>query len=204
VPQGPTLACGEAAACEPDDLSCLRASFRGRTRLALGQAWLTSPEPGLRAGSVKTAWRAQSLLVLAELDDDDVFSRATGANQRFWELGDCFEMFLEAPGAGFYVELQVTPANHALQLRVPIPRPKAEPETLMVAASLFSSRTWNEARHWAVYAEIPFAATGGRPARFSFSRYDYTRGKPPVLSSTSPHAAVDFHRREEWGTLEFA
>jgi hypothetical protein len=40
--------------------------------------------------------------------------------------------------------------------------------------------------------------------RFSFSRYDYIRGRQePILSSTSPHAWPDFHQREEWGTLIF-
>jgi hypothetical protein len=40
--------------------------------------------------------------------------------------------------------------------------------------------------------------------RFSFSRYDYIRGRrEPMISSTSPHARPGFHRREEWGTLIF-
>jgi hypothetical protein len=39
---------------------------------------------------------------------------------------------------------------------------------------------------------------------FSFSRYDYTRGRgEPVISSTSPHAAPAFHRQQEWGRLRF-
>jgi len=41
--------------------------------------------------------------------------------------------------------------------------------------------------------------------RFSFSRYDASRGtRPPVLSSTSPHQALNFHRIHEWGNLIFA
>jgi hypothetical protein len=41
--------------------------------------------------------------------------------------------------------------------------------------------------------------------RIRFSRYDYTRGMgEPVLSSTSPHRRLDFHRQHEWGTLDFA
>jgi hypothetical protein len=41
--------------------------------------------------------------------------------------------------------------------------------------------------------------------RFSFSRYDYTRGRvAPVISSTSPHAKADFHHQQEWGILRLA
>jgi hypothetical protein len=64
---------------------------------------------------------------------------------------------------------------------------------------------------WWVLAAIPadmVADSGvlgpGSRWLFSFSRYDYTRGKPaPVLSSTSPHREVNFHRQQEWGTLLF-
>jgi hypothetical protein len=69
-----------------------------------------------------------------------------------------------------------------------------------------------EQGQWHVYAEIPAILVCGaaklpadKPWRFSFSRYDYTQGRPePVISSSSPHAQPDFHRREEWGTLSFA
>jgi hypothetical protein len=65
---------------------------------------------------------------------------------------------------------------------------------------------------WHVLAVIPFSvvAHGRRVAAgarwlFSFSRYDYTRGvAEPMLSSTSPHRRLDFHRQHEWGTLDFA
>jgi len=33
----------------------------------------------------------------------------------------------------------------------------------------------------------------------SFGRYDYSPDRPlPVISSTSPHAVCNFHRKEEW------
>jgi hypothetical protein len=65
---------------------------------------------------------------------------------------------------------------------------------------------------WQVLAIVPFSlvvqarpVTAGARWRFSFSRYDYTRGMgEPVLSSTSLHRRLDFHRQHEWGTLDFA
>lgn len=34
----------------------------------------------------------------------------------------------------------------------------------------------------------------------SFSRYDYTHGENgPILSSSSPHVKLGFHRQQEWG-----
>jgi len=64
---------------------------------------------------------------------------------------------------------------------------------------------------WRVLASIPLerVAETGRPVAgdswlFSFSRYDYTQGKAaPVLSSTSPHQVLSYHRQQEWGTLVF-
>lgn len=42
----------------------------------------------------------------------------------------------------------------------------------------------------------------GEAWRFSFSRYDYTRGQEEsVVSSTSPHAHPNFHGLGEWGTM---
>ena len=66
-------------------------------------------------------------------------------------------------------------------------------------------------RQWNVFAEIPVwvvcgpnACIGNGQWRFSFGRYDYTRGAAePCISSTSPHAEPDFHRRHEWGVLTF-
>jgi hypothetical protein len=68
-----------------------------------------------------------------------------------------------------------------------------------------------EEKRWSALAAIPFDMAiepgnvrGRTEWLFSFSRYDYTRGvKTPVLSSSSPHAALDFHRQQEWGTLTF-
>jgi hypothetical protein len=78
---------------------------------------------------------------------------------------------------------------------------------------VFHSHVWTqpEYRRWFAYAEIPAASVCAAAEsleesrwRFSFSRYDYIRGRQvPILSSTSPHPVPDFHGREDWGTLRF-
>lgn len=153
---------------------------------------------------MRAGWKPGALLVAAELEDDDVFTHAARAGERLWELGDVFEMFLETAAPSFYVELHVAPGNVRAQLRIPLPRPQVEPETLMTPPA-FASRAWQRPGGWSVEAVVPFETIGGAPARFSFSRYDYARGRgEPVHSSTSPHKTLDFHRRHEWGTLELA
>jgi hypothetical protein len=77
-------------------------------------------------------------------------------------------------------------------------------------------RTWTWAeparRRWTALAAIEAATVApsaliqpGDVWRFSFCRYDYTRGEAePVTSSTSPHQIPDFHDQRAWGRLLFA
>ena len=202
---GPLLRCPPLPELEPTPERAA-AAFAGSEACPLRQAWRPTPEAGLRPGAVLVGRRNDTLWAFADLEDADAFSPATRLNERLWELGDTWELFLEAPGAGCYVELHVAPGNQRLQLRIPIPRPAGRaPEELMVAEPLFQSWAWKTPSGWQALAAVPFSSIGGRPERFSFSRYDYTRGQAePVLSSTSPHAALDFHRREEWGRLVYS
>jgi hypothetical protein len=81
----------------------------------------------------------------------------------------------------------------------------------LIPGEAFRSKVWLEPDRWVVLAEIPSALVCGAPVplagrqwRFSFSRYDYTRGRAePVISSTSPHPQADFHRQQDWGFLWF-
>jgi len=167
---------------------------------------------------VRVGWRADSLLVFAELTDRDIFTRATAPNQRMWELGDTLEIFLQAAGDPGYSEFHVTPNNLHLQLRFPDADAVQDSrrngmDKYLLTGEIFRSQTWvqPELNRWLVLAEIPAAALGLKPAppagrrwSFSFSRYDASRdGSPPVISSTSPHTRPDFHRRSEWGELHF-
>ena len=159
------------------------------------------------------------MLLFAELTDHDIFTKATALNQRMWELGDTFEIFLRPAGQAEYVEFHVTPNNQRLQLRIPnteaLRRAQAANvfDQFLLPGNVFHSVTWVQPgnQRWIVHAAIPPSAVCGQARlkagsrwHFSFSRYDCTRGGgEPVLSSTSPHAAADFHRQQEWGLLNF-
>ncbi|HEX4349031.1 MAG TPA: hypothetical protein VH251_01525 [Verrucomicrobiae bacterium] len=215
----PSLVCRELPEYATDKLDAVRAAFQRADSCVLWQAWLEKLESDFRPATVRAGWRGNSLRVFAELEDADIFTSATAHNQRMWELGDVLEIFLHPAGSSDYVELHVTPNNQRLQLSFPdaatMRRAQAENffDDLILSDGVFHSHAWTqpEKGKWYVHAEIPAALVCGDnwlPAegewRFSFSRYDYTHGRQdPVISSTSPHARPDFHRREEWGTLFF-
>lgn len=215
-----TIACHLLDAFETTSLDAARRAFAAAAPLPMQQAWRETPEPAFAPAIVRVGWRDDALWVFAELTDADIFSDATDDNQRFWELGDSFEVFLQPAGQAAYVEFQVTPSNRQLQLRFPdvewrsrVSKDDAVAKALMPRRS-FRSTTWVDTAtgQWVVLAVIPSASVSGRPTlvvgedwMFSFSRYDYTRGAAaPVISSTSPHAEPGFHRLEEWGRLVVA
>jgi len=218
-PSPPRLKCRELPRFASDQLDAVGAAFAQADRCVMGQAWLAEPELDFLPATVRTGWRGDALLVFAELQDADVHTRATAHNQRMWELGDVMELFLQPADSPGYVEFHVTPNNLRLQLRFPDPLALRRAQSsnafddLILPDGTFRSRVWTQPanRKWFVYAEVPAAGVGaadrplaGMEWRFSFSRYDYSRGRPePVISSTSPHAQPSFHRREEWGTLLF-
>jgi hypothetical protein len=212
------LPCPALPPFAPDDLAAVRHAFREAPACRLRQAWRSQAEADFAPGVVWTGWRADRLLVLAELTDADIVSPADAASERLWEQGDTFEIFLQAAGRPAYVELHIAPNHRRLQLRY---NESVTVDAVRRSGSLaaarqdvtFDSTVWAEpaAQRWFVHAAIPAPLVTDRPGalagtcwRFSFGRYDYTRGRSePVISSTSPHAAPDFHRCHEWGTLQF-
>jgi hypothetical protein len=215
----PQLPCRELPAFDAGNLAAVQAAFASAAGCELRQTWRPAPEPDFAAATVRTGWRGNALLVFAELTDADIFSRATGHNQRMWELGDVLEIFLSPENSASYVEFHVTPDNYRLQLRFPdtatLRRAQAENrfEHLLLPDGVFQSRTWlqPENKKWFILAEIPATVVGDAAApqpgvrwKFSFSRFDGARGRTePICSSTSPHPSPDYHRREDWGTLIF-
>jgi hypothetical protein len=211
--------------CEPlpvfdrTDCESLRRAFQSAVPSPFQQAWRSETEAGFSPGVVRMGWRECSLLVFAELTDMDIYNRATKLNQLTWELGDVFEIFLKSTEKDSYVEFHVTPQNQRLQLHYPDAnaaewaRKQGRLDDVFFRHEAFYSRTWVEAQlnRWLVYAEIPARMVSGSNEpiantqwRFSFGRYDYTRGvREPVISSTSPHATLDFHRQHEWGLITF-
>src|SRR5204863_1077141 len=104
---------------DESNLEMVRRAFRSVTPCLFQQAWLEAEETGFLPATVRVGWRENSLLVFAELTDADVFNGATKLNERTWELGDVFEMFLRSSNGQSYVEFHVTPNNQRLQLRYP-------------------------------------------------------------------------------------
>lgn len=212
----PQVDCRPLPVFVADDVESVREAFRSAEPIPLRQAWRGAPEADFAPATVRTGWRDGSLLVFAELTDVDVFTRAQQHNERFWELGDTFEIFLQPPGGSNYVELHVAPNNLRLQLRFAKPPSAQDVDpfvTALIHHNMFDSRAWvsPEPGLWCVFADIPAAALiepallAGSIWRFSFGRYDYTRGREePVISSSSLHSEPAFHRPHEWGELRFS
>ena len=162
----------------------------------LAQPWAAQPEARFRPGTVRLAWSGDALLVLADLQDDEVRTAATEDNQRLWELGDVFEIFLQTEGSGAYAELHVAPNGVRMHLRFP--------ESLPVIPVGFPASANLTAGGWQVEARIPADVCGlpcfeaGRKLRVSFCRYDAGTDSPPVLSTSAAHPEVSFHHPEEW------
>jgi hypothetical protein len=176
----------------------------------LQQGWMEKPQADFLPAAVRVGWTPGGLVILAEIPDRDIFTLATAPNQKMWELGDVFEIFLQDEDRSDYVELHVTPANLRLQLR--FETSGATP--VQLSDGVFSSHVGIDSpnQRWSLQASVPAVLVSGRSQiqpgevwRFSFSRYDASRdGTTPVLSSTSPHQAINFHRNHEWGKLTFA
>ena len=203
----PPLHCQILPSFDPENRDSLLAAFAGISPIEMGQAWLAAPEPDFLAAKVCVGRRGNSLIVSATMPDLDIFTKTTDANQRTWELGDVFEIFLKPEGEDFYRELHITPANTRTQLAIAAVGATGE----FLPDGIFESHVWIESGHWHVLAAVPTAVVTGRaeisPGEkwcFSFCRYDAFRdGRQPILSSTSPHPVPKFHRPAEWGVMVF-
>lgn len=187
--------------------------------LDLGQSWRSHPETRFCSGRVCLGWEPQALWVLGRLADDAVHTRSTDHGQNMWELGDVFEIFVGPSGESRYLELHVTPSNHRLHLEWTANgfrdfREEREPlDAFRQRPGQFDSwvRQNQLQAEWLALVRIPAGLiTGGGPMaagrrlKVSFSRYDASPEYPPVLSSTSRHQELDFHRRHEWSHIFLA
>jgi hypothetical protein len=215
----PEIICRELPSVPVADLAALQRAFASASPCAMSQSWQPSLDADFQPGAVRVGWHGDELLVFAELADLDIFSNATGLNQKTWELGDAFEMFFRPVNQVPYAEFHVTPDNHRLQLRIPdepslrVAQKTGRFESFLLPGQMIHSAVWVNApgRLWSIYVRIPVASVqlppaplGGQQWKFSFSRYDYTRGRSePIYSSTSPHTVLDYHQQSAWGTLQF-
>jgi hypothetical protein len=185
---------------------------------ALGQSWRGGEsEPGFNPGWARIQWSKSKLHYDAILLGIKPTNRAIRLNQRTWELGDVFEIFLQVGGEPRYVELHVTPENRRLQLLWPVGglerlrQDAAGLEEFMVpSADWVQSSTHIGPGFWVVHVSIPFSVLGLDPnapippLRTAVCRYDYGTLEKPVLSSTAPLQAADYHRLNDWQTLELS
>jgi Carbohydrate family 9 binding domain-like len=201
------------------DFQAIEHAFRGQTWIQMRQAWRAKEQRAFAPCYVRIGWHEDAMLVFAELNDVDILTRATKLNQRLWELGDSFEIFLRPVEQSSYLEFQVAPNNHQLQLRYPNPvaveeaRKADDFKPYLIFHEGFFSATWVRPAEfkWFAFAKISKdlvcekrASLEGKEWLFSFSRYDYTSTqRKPVVSSTSPHSLPEFHCQEEWGKMRF-
>jgi hypothetical protein len=174
---------------------------------SLAQAWRATPEADLRPTRVGAWFRGGKLHVEAELEDSEVFNDARRHNERTWETGDVFEVFARRDDEERYVEVHVTPDGVKLHLRFQdfthcqriagIDEVAADPAEIEASAA----RT---PYGWRARLVVPLRAGPGDRVRVSFCRYDAARGRPPVLSSSSPHPVLAFHRPWEWALCQIA
>lgn len=182
--------------------------------LFMQQAWRTELQPEFRAAQVRVGWKGSNLYVEAELQDDDIFNPVNAFNAPAFTEGDVFEMFVRPVDQAAYFEFHVTPDNQLFQLRIPSAETFLSDKNKPVPPD-YTIRDWKIAsqveifpdeNRWQVRAVLPMdrlvegrSVGKGMEWLMSFSRYDYTRGQAePVLSSTSPHREVNFHRQQEW------
>jgi hypothetical protein len=160
---------------------------------------------------VKVGRLGDALTLFAELVDESVNREVFALNFPAFQQCDAFEIFLHAAGAEWYYEMHITPSNSVLQLRLPLTGPTSNSITeCAVSERLFGSETRVQPPGWQVAAVVPLAPLcEGKsiPDQWacSFGRYDYTAGNSePMISSTSAHAARNFHRRQEWRIIRLS
>jgi len=170
-----------------------------------------------REGRVRVGWDAHGLRVHALLVDDSVFSASTDHGQSMWAIGDVFEIFAKLTCRDDYFELHISPNGHRLQLHFPdhsiirqIRDKTKKLEEMIVAEPLLDFLTRPTPNGWEMLALVPTAtldasreSLAGCELAVSFGRYDYANAKSaPILSSTTRHAELNFHRLHEWTVLQ--
>lgn len=204
-----------------DDWKSIRSAFSGCEKIELTQAWLSEEQKDFSPATVFVGWTEGQFHLLADLEDVDIFNPIKTDGEPAFLKGDVFEMFFRPLSQSSYVELHVTPGNAKFQLCIPSAEQFAEqrssqiPDSWFIRERKFSSKIQinPDQQCWTVYASVSASMIyedkkelieEGDEWLFSFSRYDYTRGKKqPVLSSSSEHKKLSFHRQLEWKKLRF-
>lgn len=177
--------------------------------LVLQQAWRPSPESGLLSSRVWLGATKDRFVVLAELEDYDIVTKALRHNDPLWKLGDVFEIFARHIERPDYFEFHTAPNGVTLDLHYPrlYASRAGGVAQYMMPKPCFTAEVRCEPKlnRWRAVIEIPVTSLVppgllSKPSawQFSFCRYDCGPGRPAVVASTSPHAVADFHRAEDW------
>jgi hypothetical protein len=211
----PQVSCSPLGEFAPGDWQSVEAAFAKSPEISLAQSW-RKQQDRFRPALVRTGWRDDTLWAYAEIEDLDIFNPETRFNEPFFMQGDAFEIFLRPVGQPAYFEFHVGPTNQLLQMRIPSAKAFAkqtegESESWKIRNPVVKSWSSVDRKRqlWRVLVAIPFQAVvekGGSRSQwlFSFARYDYTSDENgPIISSSSPHAKLGFHRQQEWGRIRF-
>lgn len=181
-------------------------------RCSLPLHYVAGPEQAFRPGEVSVWWTNEALWLSARLQDDEPICSAREDYEPLWQLGDVFETFLKVAPSEEYLELHVSPTAHRLQLRFPnasaiaqIRASRLPIDDFLVKNPLFDFLVRPIPSGWQVLSRIPHPGlVEGATILFSCSRYDAGPDRDPVLSSTSRHTEVNFHRQQDWTPITLA
>lgn len=179
----------------------------------LRQAWQAAPEQGFEPAYAELHAGSDAFWVFAALSDRDIYNSATGFNEKTWQTGDVFEIFIQTDADSYY-EFHVTPENRNLFLAWTTESFAARgplEEAMIQDPSFLSSETsiQRDEDRWTVVARIPYANLGIDPAdpdaalKVAFARYDTGRQADSltILSASPEFPRASFHLRDFWHPL---
>jgi len=203
-----------------DDLSALRRAFSSCTPIPMVQNYPGGDVKAPPTGEVRVGWMDRTICILADLQGENLWTRATQLNDLLWLMGETFEIFLKFEGADQYLEFHIASNNCVLQLFFPDSNWRdekySEPaeksiQKFMIKKPAFTSRVWKNEKGWTAFALIDLKVLQpdlptleGRELDFLFGRYHYPQKDeaPPVLTCSAALRQLDFHGRHDWGTFK--
>ncbi len=185
--------------------------------LPLQQGWREEPEEDLAPGLARIYAGEAGFDVIAVFEDEHIENTADGFNQKTWQTGDVFELFIQAATDRYY-EVHVTPENQNLFLRwSPATFAAVKKGEYSFQDALITDRDFATSRtqvfpkegYWTVFLHLPYASLelekselDDAPIKVAFTRYDVTPGREKaVLSATPAFPRASFHIIDAWHPL---
>lgn len=204
--------CPELRKFDPADPDSVENAFAASPILPFGQSWLPARQNEFRPGTIRIGWRDHHLLVLAQLEDERLFTAATRRNEPLFQLGDTLEIFVGASGSPDYLEYHYAPNGTHLQLHWPKNARDIDVPAYggLDAFAILDDESFHRVRYipggWEVLAAIDLGRLlknstplANAALELNFGRYDHSDSHTrPILSSTAPLPACNFHDRPNW------